>query len=198
MTAVGRSTVLFVILLSLALYPDTCSAHKVSLFAYQEGGIVYTESYFVDGTPCRKGKITARDDRGAIVAEGLTDDEGRFSFPYGLSGNLGIVLRASAGHGSEFILTADEDDNFAGYPEGGGAFGGTSQEVTVKDEGAVLNEATVKKIVEDRIGPIRESLMEIRRKQEKPTLGKILGGLGWIAGIAGAYLWGVAKRRNKT
>lgn len=181
-----KGIVIITVILLVVLNQDTAIAHKVGLFAYQEGGIVHTEAYFVDGTPCRNAKITANETGGTVVAEGVTDDDGLFSFPYTLTGDLTISVRAGMGHGREILLTANKAYTMDSSPE--------REEAPVTEGSAVLAEADIQKIVEDRINPIRESLREIKKKQEKPTLGKILGGLGWIVGMAGAYLWGVSRK----
>ncbi len=191
-------TGIFAIILSitagLVLSPGVCLAHKVNLFAYHEVGTVFTESYFGDGTPCRNASITASDKNGTVVAEGLTDEEGRFSFPYGKSGELKIVLRASMGHGEEITLVTHAVDEVNQVSEAGkdANFLGPSSRVDFS-----ASEETVERIVESRIAPLRDSIMEIRKRLERPTMGKVVGGLGWIVGLAGAYLWGASRGRNR-
>lgn len=180
----------------MVLQSQTASAHKVSLFAYHEKGIVHTEAYFVDGTPCRNAKVTAIDDEGAVVAEGLTDKDGLFSFPFALTRGLTITVRASMGHGSEIRLAAEGADIDPDPPAGGETSRPDPEEVSTGMRIISLDEADIERIVEDRIGPIRDSVREVQKNQGKPTLGKILGGLGWIVGLAGAYLWGAARRRE--
>ena len=183
----------FMFTLVVFLSPGVLQAHKVNLFAYEEGGIVITESYFGDGTPCREAKITARNGDGTLVAEGVTDEEGAFSFPYGKGGDLHIFLRASLGHGARIILATDGNNDVSGSTKRGN---GAS---SLKERGQItppVSAEEVDRIVESRIAPLRDSLREIRKKLEKPTFAKVVGGIGWIVGIAGAYLWGVSRKRN--
>jgi nickel transport protein len=192
---VRHAFVIMIFLLSV-LHTETVCAHKASLFAYREGSTVYTEAYFVDGTPCRNAEITARATDGTVVAEGYTDHGGLFSFPYALSGDLTISVRAGMGHGGEFLLTVDKSDTLGSTPEGGDLTGeGLEGDYTIEG-GTTPNEAAIERIVEEKIGPIRDSVREIRVAQGKPTLGKVLGGLGWILGLAGAYLWGVTRGKK--
>lgn len=86
----------------------TAWAHKVHLFAYVEGGTVFTESYFPDGKKVGGGKITVLDAQGRGIVEGTTDSQGLFSFPLGKKEDLTIVLDASMGHRVTFVLNKQE------------------------------------------------------------------------------------------
>ena len=44
---------------------------------------------------------------------------------------------------------------------------------------------------------LRKEVLELKRMVQKPGLVEILGGLGWIIGITGAYMWGVSRRRSE-
>jgi len=184
-----------IILLPLFL-PVSVHAHKVNLFAYHEGGSVFTESYFSDGTPCRNSRITARDESGTVIARGVTDDEGLFSFAYEEGAVVRISLNAGDGHGAETTLRRKEASGEK-LPE---AVGGENPPAMEKsNERTVLNidEEAVGRIMEEKIAPLRESISQVRKKMERPRLDKVIGGLGWIVGLAGAYLWGISRRREK-
>lgn len=192
-----KNAALITAVLLLVMQPHLARAHKVSLFVFQENGAVYTEAYFVDGTPCRNAVITATDADGTVVAEGLTDDEGLFSFPCGLESDLTIAVRASMGHGSEILLPAAEPEAREGLSTEEDSTGSATKGVSTAGGSPSLDEAAVMRIVEDRIRPVRDSVRDIQKNQGKPTVGKIIGGLGWIIGLAGAYLWGAARRKNR-
>ena len=84
-------------------------AHKVNVFAYAENGTVYTESYFPDGRKVEAGAIEVFDKAGNKVAEGKTDQEGRFSFPVpAAKDDLNIVVNASMGHKASYLLKKSE------------------------------------------------------------------------------------------
>lgn len=86
----------------------TASAHRVNLFAYVEGGKVYTESYFSDGKPVKGGKVTVYDSQKRLLKEGLTDQEGLFHFDIPKVDALTIVINASMGHRNSFTLKKSE------------------------------------------------------------------------------------------
>ncbi|MEM5785953.1 MAG: hypothetical protein AAGU11_01465 [Syntrophobacteraceae bacterium] len=83
-------------------------AHKVNVFAYVENGRIMTESYFSDGHEVENGTIQVFDSQKQKVAEGKTDKEGKFSLPIPKKDDLTIVIDASMGHKSTFLLKKSE------------------------------------------------------------------------------------------
>ena len=83
-------------------------AHKVNIFAYVEGGTVFTESYFPDGKPVEGGQIIVQDAKGATILEGKTDEKGHFSFPPPKKQDLVIIINATMGHKNSFLLKEEE------------------------------------------------------------------------------------------
>ena len=115
MTAINKA---FFNLLSIFFFVTVINspalAHKVNIFAYVEGDTIFTESYFNDGRKCVNSKITVFDSSGNQLLEGVTNQEGEFSFKSPKKIDLRIVLTASMGHKNEYILAASE---FIDYSE---------------------------------------------------------------------------------
>ena len=84
-------------------------AHKVYVFAWAEKGMVYTESSFGDKKVI-KGKIEVKDEKGTLVASGITDDQGNFSFkiPENPGSDLVVMLDASMGHQAAWTVPLKE------------------------------------------------------------------------------------------
>jgi nickel transport protein len=99
---------LLVALLAVLLFSTAAMAHKVSLFAYVEGGKVYTESYFPDGSPVEGGKVLVYDSQDKLLLQGKTDKEGLFSFDVPKVDDLTIVIEATMGHKNSFKLKKAE------------------------------------------------------------------------------------------
>lgn len=184
-----RSIVLAV-LLGLLL-PATALAHKVNVFAYAENGVVHTESYFNDGTPCQGSRIVVYGEGGEVVAQGTTDAQGMLSFPVDRPQDLRIVLEASMGHKNETRLSAAEIGG-ADTPAAPTPPAQTLQKTPQVDAKAL--EEAVDRALARRLKPIRETLMRLERAQEKPSVATVLGGIGFILGLAGVYLWGRSGR----
>ena len=102
------SRYLSVIIFAVFLFAGIAQAHKVNLFAYVEGGKIYTESYFPDGKPVAGGKILVYDSQNNLLLEGLTDKEGLFSFAIPKVDELTIVIEASMGHKNRYRLKKAE------------------------------------------------------------------------------------------
>ena len=92
----------------MLMLSGTALAHKVNLFAYAEGGKIYTESYFPDGKPVEGGKVMVYDSQNNLILEGVTDSEGLFSFDIPKIDDLNIVINASMGHKNSFKLKKSE------------------------------------------------------------------------------------------
>ena len=98
----------FVAVLVLFLSAGTALAHKVNLFAYVDGGKIYTESYFSDGKPVKEGKVLVYDSRKKLLLQGVADKEGLFSFDIPKIDDLNIVIDAGMGHRNSFKLKRAE------------------------------------------------------------------------------------------
>jgi len=96
--------VLFVVLSATA----PALAHRVNLFAYVEGGTIFTESYFPDGRPVEGGKVLVYDSTDKLLLEGVTDTEGFFNFEIPKIDALKIVIDATMGHKNSFTLKKGE------------------------------------------------------------------------------------------
>ncbi len=186
------------ILVAGLLHASPAAAHKVNVFAYAEGGTVYTESYFNDGTPCRNSHIVVYGENGAVVAEGTTDAEGQFSFPIGRPQDLRIVLEASMGHKNGVRLSAAEIGG-EGSAEEPGPSPEASEEAGSEAGAPLMDTAALEEVLDrvlaKRLKPLRETLVRMEQAQEKPSLPTVLGGIGFIVGMAGMYLWGRSGRR---
>ncbi len=83
-------------------------AHKVNIFAYVEGDLVYTESYFPDGRKVEKGTVEVYDSHKNKLLTGVTDKKGIFNFRPPKKDDLKIVIIAGMGHKNSYLLSADE------------------------------------------------------------------------------------------
>ncbi len=185
---------------------EPASAHQVYLFAWVEGDTVYTESYFGGKKKVAGGEIHVYGPSGKELLSGRTDDQGAFSFPVPRKTDLRIVLEASTGHKAEFVLPAEELDGHES-PVGGGPSSvegeeGKSREARGSNE--VSNKtsiemeevrAVVEEALDRRLKPIARSLARLEH-EKGPGMTEILGGVGYIFGLAGVYLYARARKRG--
>ncbi len=99
---------LFAVLFVVLSFSATAVAHKVNLFAYAEGGTIFTESYFPDGRAVEGGKVLVYDSKDTLLLEGVTDTEGLFNFDIPKGDDLKIVIDAGMGHKNSFTLKKAE------------------------------------------------------------------------------------------
>ncbi len=169
-------------------------AHKVNIFAYVEGSMVYTESYFPDGTKVEAGIVEVYDSQGNKLLGGKTSKEGQFNFRPPKKDDLKIVLVATMGHKNSYTLPADE------LPEI--MMGQKLQEVEPKEselkEVAKVDLDQIKSIIDSSLDErLRPIMRELRKAQQKKvSLTEVIGGIGYIFGIRGVILYFVSKKRG--
>lgn len=182
-------TFLIIVMMDVSVF-----AHKVNVFAYEEGGRIYTESYFNDGKKCIDSKIEVFDNQGNKLLEGLTDKEGEFSFEVPSEDrDLKIVLTASMGHRAEYSILADELNSAARLikeePEGPvSLISPETSSVDLKEIQSIMEDALDKKL--------KPIMREIKKSQEdkiSPT--EIIGGIGYLIGIFGIVAYFLSRKR---
>ena len=188
---------LVLILAGVLLSVADAQAHKVTIFAWVEGNRVFTESKFSGGRVVKSGKVEVFDGSGQLLLAGRTDDEGEFSFEIPGITDLNIVLTAGMGHQNSWHLDAAE----LGVREAAVDEKAPSPPLAPSEEQAkppsrtdapVLTaqavEAIVARQLEQKLQPLTR-MMAVAR-DTGPTVGEILGGIGYIIGLVGlgAYL----------
>ena len=185
-------TFLIIIMMDVSIF-----AHKVNVFAYIEGGKIYTESYFNDGKKCIESKIEVFDNRGNKLLEGLTDKEGEFSFEVpSEDGDLKIVLTASMGHRAEYSILADELSGATRLikEENEESLSIVSPETSSVDLKEI--QSIIEDVLDKKLKPIMREMREIKKSQEdkiSPT--EIIGGIGYIIGIFGIVAYFSSRKR---
>jgi len=192
--------ILIFIFLIIIIMDVSIFAHKVNIFAYMEGDKVYTESYFNDGKKCIDSKIEVFDNQGNKLLEGLTDEEGMFSFEIPsediVDGDLKVVLTASMGHRAEYTISAGElGDTVVSIEEK------LEEPISVASPETILVDLKdIQLIIEDtldeKLKPIMREMREIKKSQEdriSPT--EIIGGIGYIIGIFGIIAYFLSRKR---
>jgi len=192
--------ILIFIFLIIIIMDVSVFAHKVNIFAYVEGDKVYTESYFSDGKKCVESKIEVFDNQGNKLLEGLTDEEGMFSFKIPpedvIDGDLKIILTASMGHRAEYIIRADELGDVAGLIEEKieEPVSAVSPEISSVDLKEI--QSLIEDTLDEKLKPIIREMREIRKSQEdriSPT--EIIGGVGYIIGIFGIIAYFLSRKK---
>lgn len=89
------------LLIILSLMPAQSSqAHKVTVSAFVEDGVVYSKSSFGPRKMAKNCPMEVLDAKGSVLISGVTDEKGLFSFkiPEDVYSDLTLILDAGSGH----------------------------------------------------------------------------------------------------
>ena len=170
-------------------------AHKVRVFAYEENGEIISEAMFNSGRPAKNSTVTVEKNDGTVLLSGATDDKGvyRFQPPEEARENeldLMITVDLGEGHKGSWLLKASD---YLGTP--------TKQDrPSISSTPPLHNlsadhsnecfdlEKRLEEKIESELAPIKRMLAE--NSEHKTSLQDILGGIGYILGLAGlaAYI----------
>jgi nickel transport protein len=205
---------LYQMLFVIFLIPALCRpslAHKVRIFAWQDGNNIVTESKFSGGRPAQNATVSVIDlQNGQRLLSGTTDTEGLFSFPLPVSSSkeLQIIVDGGDGHKNSWKYTLEDPSSeqeippplatatnatkqLPNQPEPGKTEENTFQPIAASELTRIVETALDKKLA-----PIKRTLAE--NSEKGPTLQDIFGGIGYILGLAGiaAYMQSLKNKKG--
>ncbi len=192
-----------VISLLVLLLSSTAYAHKVSIYAYAEEGMVFAEGYFADGSRSRNSLVEVFNaETGEKLLEGRTDNEGKFSFKIPGAHPLKLVLHASMGHQNDYTLDEEEVKEAMGIEEAAVEDGDGGLRVTEPTAAPVASpglsgteiEEIVSRAMDRKLRPLTRMLVKLQENSERPGITEILGGIGYILGLMGIVMYFKSRR----
>jgi nickel transport protein len=183
-----------VIFLLLFSWSPALRAHSVSVYAWVEGDMVFTESSFASGSRAAHSQIAVFDEGGNKLLTGKTDNQGLFSFKLPKKDDLKIVLRTPEGHGAEFHLKVEEKPMSEDRREGEY----TEEPSHIVGSPCISREefrSALEEVLDEKLEQMRERL-EASRKGA-PGLTEIFGGIGYILGLMGVAIYFTHRRKGK-
>lgn len=192
--------------LGLAVTAATpASAHKLKVFATADGAVIDGRVYFVGGAPAPGADVSVEAPPGVPFASFAADGDGRFRFEAVSRTDYLIIADTGDGHSARFTISAA--DLPAGLPPptavASPSFADAPADGPARDEGDVdWNDPAaqtslrdlVAEAVASQIRPLREQLNDY---EDEVRLRDIVGGIGYIFGLAGVILWLRAARRPR-
>ncbi len=195
------------LVLVLCLAPASGLAHKARVFALIENGQIVAEAGFSGGKPATNRQITVVDPlTGETLASGRTDEKGELRIPLPPGADkattgLRIVFDGGDGHGAEWLL--DPAEYLASPP----ATRDVPPSAAKRQPGQPPQphqpatacpsleqiQMVVDATLDRKLAPIRKQLLE--GADPGPRLQDILGGIGFLMGLAGLYAYGRSRRR---
>lgn len=188
-------------------------AHKLKVFATAVGASVDGTTYFVGGGPAQGAEVSVQTASGEPVATLRTDKDGKLAFTATMRTDHVIVVNAGDGHSARFTISAAElpeslraaglpaqapsesvPKPLAGPPATGTA-GGPAVSTIPAAQVAVPIEDLVGQAVARQLRPLRE---QINDYEDQIRLRDVIGGIGYILGIAGLVVALRSRRREHT
>ncbi len=205
----------------VCLCVENAWAHRVRIYAWTEGNEIVAEAGFGKGRPAKRCPVSLEDVKtGEKLVTVQTNDEGiaRLVLPEKAAAQklaLRVVVDAGEGHRGEWALEPTdylngqdvESPSAASVPDASPlpyavtASPQTSTTGLATDGSAALQASmekivrqTVDKALEERLGPLRHMLA--KALDPTPGIAEIVGGLGWLVGLAGLVLYFRARSRS--
>lgn len=203
--------------LTLIMSGSQVLAHKVNVFAYIEGNNIIIEGYFSGKAKAQNSLVEVFDQNGKKLLEGRTDVKGVWTFgahsiPTGVK-SLRIVLEAELGHKGEYTLDLSEAPASSGKqssenPTVPNTLSASVPPVvpTVGAEPGINQESLLHALslmMDQKIEPLIKTIgnqerLLLEQQAGAPKMTEIIGGIGWILGLAGitAFFWGKNKQSS--
>jgi nickel transport protein len=195
-------------LILLSTLASPALAHKLQVFAFAEGARIGGSAYFAGGGAASGARIEVLDAEGTKLAELAPDGEGRFA--YSAQAPVDHLIRAITGDGHQAEWRVSAAELAAGFGSQGTVVGdganpdqipasvsadpdaSSAARRSAVDLDPAL-ESAIERAVARQIRPLREQLVAA---EDRVRFQDILGGIGYIMGLAGLALWWTSRRRS--
>jgi len=186
------SPFLFLLTFSITiLFTGLAEAHKIRVFAWQEGDTVFVEARFSGARPAKNVSVSIEDaESHQQLLTGETDTDGNFSFILSKSypAQLDVIVDGGDGHRGKWSHSVESETTVADT-DTIEATGIQPPNIQATGDAGLQNismeqlENVLEKVVDKKLGPIKKTLAETR--DQGPSIQDILGGVGYIIGLAG-------------
>ena len=191
--------------LLVLVFCSPAHGHKIRTFAYENDGKIITETVFSGGRPAINATVKVLTAAGEPVLSGQTDNNGIFTFAIPQKvreqqPDLNIIAEVGEGHRGNWFLTATDY-----LPEVAAQqapiVNTPASPMPAKDDlhneeaHCLKLEQRLEAVIAKEFAPIKRQLAE--QQTEKPDLGDILSGLGYIFGLAGIILY-IQSRKTRS
>jgi nickel transport protein len=173
---IQRFWMLTVLSVLIAGFSQVALAHALKVFAYPEAEQIVGRAYFASGAPLAEGKIFVEQPRGERV-DLRTDESGAFALPAQEPGRYRVVADTGEGHRADWWVEISSPPAVSPQAQG----------VDVEQLSAMIRLA-----IAQEIGPLRIAVHEYH---SEVRFGDVIGGIGFIFGIAGLLVWWRGRRR---
>jgi len=191
---------LVVTLLLSAVAIPLAHAHRLDLFVTADGAIIQGTATYAPGGPAQRGTVTFQAPDGTELGEVELGSDGSFAFQTPFRCDITVTVDTPDAHRARATIPAAElpqalpawrpDGEHDDAPQtGDGGMGEEASATAVGDADDLL--PLIERAVSRQIAPLRQ---EIGQMEGAIRMRDILGGLGYIAGLAGLLLYFKTRR----
>lgn len=166
----------------LLLFSLNAYAHKLTMLAYYESGVLTVTSYFSDGTYCKDCDLIISAEDGTELYTGKLNAEAEAVLEQGFPLPFNVVVDAGMGHRAEETVTRDEAEE--------------EEEVETDTAESVQTGAVdmkeLKQFIRKELAAQKAEIISAV-ELNKSTLDRMIAGVGYIFGIFGLVV--LVRRR---
>jgi nickel transport protein len=164
-------------------------AHKIKVFASMDGKKISGYVYFSGGGRPKNMKVEVLGSDGRKLASVFTNAEGRFVYEPKKADDFTFVVNSGDGHKASYtVKSLGESPVPVKSEENTSKSSLKSEKINMNEFRRIIGEEVSKQLM-----PLRE---QVDGYEEKIRFRDILGGIGFIFGIAGIYFYFLARNKK--
>lgn len=181
------------IILGILVFHGPAQAHQLKVFAHSRQNQIAGEVYFSGGQKLKDTLVSLTDLSGNDeIATTHTDNDGSFSFPVNVRKGYRVSANSGDGHVAHWDVQKSEVIISEPGPDSLKASNPVSPPPLYGPQSGNLK-TLIQSAVSGQVAPLRAELQEIR---DERRIQDILGGIGYIAGLAGLGMFWHSRRRG--
>lgn len=181
-------------LVMTVIWMGTAAAHRLDLFVSADGAVIQGEAVYTPGGPARRGTVTLSLPDGSELGTVEIEPDGTFSFQTPVRADIEVRIETPDAHFARATLPATELPTGLPDWQGDGATPNETAPTTDAPAAAVGQEdllPVIEQAVSRQVTPLRQEIAALERSVR---MRDILGGFGYIAGLAGVLLYFKTRR----
>jgi len=184
------------------LHGGEAQAHKIKLFAAADGAVIRGYAYVPGGGRLRSGTIEVWVSDQEKVATLAVDEKGEFQYTATQRCDHRFVLALEDGHAATFTVAAAELPASLPAQAGGEALSRDPlDQPLLADAPAEAPPSAADASFGEEIGRLRQQVTALREEldafQERRSLQDLIGGAGYLLGVAGIAFYLLGRQRNR-
>lgn len=177
-------------------------AHHLNVFAWADGDNIVVRCNFGSKRPALNADVKVFEGASRkLITQGATNEQGEFTFTLPEPLQNGLLIEADAGQGHKGEWKMDASELNSGASRSGGA---EAKQLPARKEAPALASSAsgirsltreeLKALIAESIAPLSRQLADLHA--DKPRISEIIGGIGWIMGLAGITFYFMARKKK--